>query len=302
MNVFEQYIINNHGQEGKKWLENMPNLVAQYEVKYGLSNLTPVNNLSINYVLTGWQQDLPIILKMSLDFSALKQEAEALEALKHANVPKLINYDDGLLLMTRIIPGITLKEYINSKSQKIKDSNKRIAISCQIIKSIQQKFIAKVHNFPHIEDQLRILDQNIASLPNSYLIKARELRDKLLKSAKDKQISQILLHGDLHYENIILHYENIILAVDDDNEQEKWLAIDPKGVIGYPINEVWATIINIEHDSQYIAEYFNFDLMEVREWYFVHLMLVACWVVEDKGNPQHFLKYAAEALKLISDK
>jgi streptomycin 6-kinase len=35
----------------------------------------------------------------------------------------------------------------------------------------------------------------------------------------------VLLHGDLHQDNI--------LSQGDD-----WLVIDPKGVIGFPINEI----------------------------------------------------------------
>ena len=54
------------------------------------------------------------------------------------------------------------------------------------------------------------------------------------------------------------------------------MVIDPKGVIGYPINEVWAFIIDIEKDTEFIANYFKFNLQEVRNWYFIQLILAIC--------------------------
>jgi streptomycin 6-kinase len=66
MNEFEKNIINLYGEEGKKWLNNLPKLTAQMASKQGLSDLKPVKNLSYNYVLSGHQNSKPIILKLHL--------------------------------------------------------------------------------------------------------------------------------------------------------------------------------------------------------------------------------------------
>src|SRR5439155_2704170 len=87
-----------------------------------------------------------------------------------------------------------------------------------------------------------------------YLEKARYFRDNLLENSVP-----VLLHGDLHPENILQNGKD-------------WVVIDPKGVIGPPIHEVWAFIMDFETDTQFVADFFAFDLQEVREWYFVHLM------------------------------
>ena len=80
MKNFEQNIINLYGEKGRKWQQNLPNLVAQLANTYRLSNLKPVNNLSYNYVLSGFQGSKPIILKLGLDIDGFKREAAALTA------------------------------------------------------------------------------------------------------------------------------------------------------------------------------------------------------------------------------
>lgn len=84
------------------------------------------------------------------------------------------------------------------------------------------------------------------------------------------------MHGDLHHDNII----------SDGND---YLVIDPKGVIGHPIHEVWAFAYNIDHDLQYIAQAFAFPLEDVVKCYFVHALLAACWCIEDNSDPSLFL-------------
>lgn len=76
----EKNIINLYGEQGKKWLTSLSEVTARIAIAHGLSNLQPVNNLSYNYVLSGFRGPQPIILKLSLDTDDLKREALALKA------------------------------------------------------------------------------------------------------------------------------------------------------------------------------------------------------------------------------
>jgi streptomycin 6-kinase len=121
------------------------------------------------------------------------------------------------------------------------------------------------------------------SIPDAYLKKARKLQDQLLKtSAADS-----LLHGDLHYDNILQN--------GDD-----WVVIDPKGVIGSPMNEIWAFVMDIERDIPFIAHYFNLRTQDVFNWYFVHVILAICWNLEDNIDANLFLNLAVKAYKYVS--
>ncbi len=82
MNAFETNILGLYGEKGKLWLSRLPNLVHQFEDLWELTLLEPVANLSYNYVLTGFQDEEPIVLKLSLDSQGLEREASALDALK----------------------------------------------------------------------------------------------------------------------------------------------------------------------------------------------------------------------------
>lgn len=69
MKKLEENIINLYAEQGKQWLVNLPQLIARSEITYGLSHLKPFENLSYNYVLSGFQDVQPIVLKVGLDSS-----------------------------------------------------------------------------------------------------------------------------------------------------------------------------------------------------------------------------------------
>ena len=167
---------------------------------------------------------------------------------------------------------VSLKEY---------SSDNKIAIACSVMSKLHRASIPKMHQFPNIKDQLKALDKEW-DLPKTYLQKARKLRDKLLQNPEP----QILLHGDLYHENIL-------------QNDKQWVVIDPKGVIGYPINEVWIFAMNTEQDTKFAANYFGFKLQEVRSWYFVQLILAICWNLEDGIENELFFKLADKAYSLV---
>lgn len=71
-------------------------------------------------------------------------------------------------------------------------------------------------------------------------------------------------------------------------------------MIGSPMNEIWAFVMDIERDIPFIAHYFNFRTQDVFNWYFVHVILVACWNLEDNIDANLFLNLAAKAYKYVS--
>ncbi|MCX4083855.1 streptomycin kinase [Rickettsia hoogstraalii] len=57
--------------------------------------------------------------------------------------------------------------------------------------------------------------------------------------------------------------------------------------------------MDIEKDTEFVANYFVFKLQEVRSWYFVQLMLAICWNLEDGIENELFLKLADKAYSLV---
>ena len=278
MNIFQSNIINIYGEKGEAWLTELPELVSAISLRLDLRDLKELTNLTYNYVLSGFQSDNPIILKLGLDNEALAREAFALRCFEGCGAVNVLAEDKGMLLLERAVPGTSFKSYFPDKALE------SCKISCGVMKKLHLPAprLRETSHFPHIKDWLTALDKDWA-IPDGYLTKARKLRHQLLQKAKP----DVLLHGDLHHDNILQN--------GDD-----WVVIDPKGVIGSPMNKIWAFVMDIERDIPLIAHYFNFRTQDVFNWYFVHVILAACWNLEDNIDASLFLRLAEKAYKYVS--
>lgn len=90
MNTFHSNIISIYERKGKEWLDELPGLVSAISSKMGLRDLREVTNLTYNYVLSGFQGDNPIILKLGLDNEALAREV--ISPRKYGHLPKLLSF------------------------------------------------------------------------------------------------------------------------------------------------------------------------------------------------------------------
>ncbi|MCF6764778.1 phosphotransferase [Thiotrichales bacterium 19S3-7] len=278
MQTFKNNILAIYAQEGQRWLDLLPSQVQIIKNQYHLSNLQPVKNLSYNYILKGFQADKKIILKIAIDKEALEKEANALEAFQGVGVPKLYVREKNFLILEQVLPGSTLKDYFPSKEFN------SIEIFCTVLKNLHRINLPKKHGFQSIEKWLVALDHDY-DIPMMYLAKARALYRELLRT----QPTQILLHGDLHHENILKHHN-------------QWIAIDPKGVIGDPAFDVCAFIRNpipdllglnnpkdiINQRINSCAKLLNLSKMRIYDWFFVEAVLSWLWNLEDNLDPSYF--------------
>jgi streptomycin 6-kinase len=277
ISIFETNILSIYKDKGHAWLKALPGIVGELSQRYGLSDLTPVSNLSYNYVLLGLQGDQPVVLKIGLDEAALRQEAAALRVFAGYGAVRVLAEDSGVLLLERAVPGDSLKASSLSSEEKIR-------ISCQVMKRLHEAPFPGESEFSSMKEWLELLDKEW-DMPPEYLHKARKLRDRLMR----KSSQPVLLHGDLHHENILKH-------------GKEWVVIDPKGVIGSPIHETWAFVMDVDKDPEFIAPYFGFNLQNVCDWHFVHLVLAIWWNLIDGVTPHLFLERAAQSYLLTSDK
>ncbi len=280
MKNFQKNIVNVYGDRASIWLAELPQTIGKIAKKYDLSDLIMVPNLSFNYVGRGYQNSKPIILKVGLDHKALKKEAHCLSIFaKHRGV-KVLVIDDGVLIIERAIPGLSLKDYFPKRDHEA------VNILSSVIKELHSAQGYEDHDFYRIEDLVKTLDKEIP-IPKKFLSKARFLRDKLLGSVRDS----VLLHGDLHHDNI--------LKSGDD-----WVIIDPKGFIGDPVFEICAFLSNpipelldskkpneiINQRILLCAESLGFSEQRIRDWHYVHSVLCWAWQLEDHLNPHHFIR------------
>jgi len=113
----------------------------------------------------------------------------------------------------------------------------------------------------------------------------------------------VLLHGDLHHENIL------------SAERQPWLAIDPKGILGEPAYEVGPLLLNQLPESltepelkrllarrlDQLAEALGFEHERLRSCGLAHSVLSAWWSLEDHGHGWEGAIACAEILDTLKE-
>jgi len=276
INSFEKNIQNLYGEAGKAWLLEIPSILAKVSRAWNLDNLKPYKNLSYNYVLSGFQKNRPVILKLNPKPENLQKEANALKAFTGYGVTSILAEMDGALLIEKAQPGHSLKTYFPHRDDKA------IQIVCTAIQKLHQAPMPNNAIFPSISNWLSGLDKNW-DIPNQYLNKARTLKNQLLET----MVTPVLLHGDLHHDNILANNNG-------------WLIIDPKGVIGESAYEIAAFIRNpipellslpnakaiITHRIKTFSQLLKLDEQHILQWCFVQAVLCQIWALEDNNTEQ----------------
>jgi streptomycin 6-kinase len=151
MNDLKKNIISMYSDEGKQWLDSLPEITTKIAKEHNLSGLTPVNNMTFNYIASGYQNDKPIILKIGLNSKALAKEASCLKAFaKHAATGVLAT-DNNMIIMERSVPGTTLKEYFPVKDIEA------TTIFCSVLNELHSANVPDKHDFYHVKDLLNSL-------------------------------------------------------------------------------------------------------------------------------------------------
>ena len=278
MDQFRKNTIALYGKHGKDWLERLPAIRAAISKKYQLSALNPVSNMSFNYVCSGMQNEKPIMLKLGFDQQAFSKEADCLQAFEQYGSAKVIATEPGMIIMQKLDPGMTLKSYFPQKDDQA------LTILCKTILQLHKAQIPKHHHFFPLKKILSILDQDL-DIPQKLLDSARALRDDLLLSTK----KEVLLHGDLHHENLLQHGND-------------WKVIDPKGFIGDPLFDLCAFILGpipellqqnnrtglIQKRIKICAHELQAPQQRIQDWLYVKSVLGWAWCLDDNMAPDYF--------------
>jgi len=237
------------------------------------------------YQVTRSTDQMLLILKIGADEKSVAQEASSLRNYNGKVAVRLYEADEkNCALLTELLsPGTDLKELFP------KHDDMAIQITTQVINQLHGAAISDVPTLPSLQAWMGDFSCS-SGLPAWYLEKAKKLLKKLISSAE----KTLLLHGDLHHENIL------------KSDSGGYLAIDPKGIIGDATYEPIPFLLNpmpeilsypaIEklwhHRIQLFASLLGFEKARFREWSFVHAMASAGWAVEDKQDPKPWLKLA----------
>jgi streptomycin 6-kinase len=263
----------------RQWHAEIPGRIEKLGLTLNLSGIEPLCSSAWYYVVTAFQRRdsgmVPVVLKLGCDNEIIKQEMITLQLFQDSSrcVRLLdVDIDGGALLLERIIPGVSLKSLFPGRDEEAAGD------IVKVMQSLHAVPVPVYSDIPTIADWLLDLQTDHVSLQH-LLPKARKLAQSLVAT----QQKPVLLHGDLHHDNILLSSDNV------------WIAIDPRGVIGEPAYEVGSFIRNPmpellqQHNVKEIlarrlkvfANLLAIDQDRLKQWSYVQAVLAACWALED---------------------
>jgi streptomycin 6-kinase len=268
-----------YGEQGNQWIKDLPGIIEALSQHWQLSNISHVANMTYNYVAKATTNtNQPVILKISCDKASIDNEKNALLYFDGNATVKLLDYNDKYhaMLLKQAIPGVSLKLLYPAEIEYVMDSY------AYITKTLHSRPLPNQYSYRHIRDWLQAID-NISrdQFPVGMLDQAITLKNQLLATISH----EVFLHGDLHQDNII-------------KNNNDWLAIDPKGIVGDPEFEMAAfDFIHADefHLTTEIKSLFNeriellankskLNAARIRNWVFVRLVLSAVWSIEDNTD------------------
>ena len=287
------------GAKGKKWLENLPQIIKSYEEKWELKVLSPLH-LSYNYVAPADLLDgKHAILKISFpDNHEFITELEALKFYAAKGSIKIERADikNGVMLLEKAVPGLRLREIIEERKQ--------ISYASQVLKDLHRPIHSDYpYKFPTIAAWTKVFARH----KKAYSGKSNPVPSWMFKKAEEifnqylgEKTEQVLLHGDLHSDNIL-------------SSERGWLSIDPKGIIGEREFELGAYLRNpycdfpkgsnykkLETDRiLHFSEELGFDKERLQNWAFACAVISLLWFLEDEKYFNEIYVQNAELLNEI---
>ena len=292
---FIQHVLRMNGEEGQAQLERLPAILTRCEQRWGLTLSPPFAHLSFNYVAPATRLDgTQVIVKVCTFSDEFLPQWEALRFFDGHGIVQLLAYDaeDEVLLLEDLQPGTLLST--------VEDDEKATAIIASVMRQLWRPMLRE-HSFPTVEkwgkgfEHLRsYYEGGSGPFPPRLLEEAEKLFAELSASSAEL----VLLHGDLHHENILAA------------QRQPWLAIDPKGLVGEAAYETGALLRNeltrvfeapkprhvMERRVDQLADELGFERARIRGWGLAQAVLSVWWGIEDSGEFNEEVLACAELL------
>ena len=197
------------------WLERVPELVAQCTAEWGLTLGEPYESGAAGYTVRAELADgTPAVLKIIYPHREAEHEADALELWDGNGAVRLVARDDErrAMLLERCEPGTYLAAV---------GPDTALDVLIDLLPRLWQ---------PAGEPFRTLVDEAawwVECLPDQWEHSGRAVERRLVDAAVDvlqalahSQGEEVLLHQDLHGENVL------------SAQREPWLVIDPKPLVG----------------------------------------------------------------------
>ena len=200
----------------------------------------------------------PVIVKREPDPELLHREYETLSRMA-GTACRVYDRAGDLLLEERILPGTSLREQKNPET--------RLEVLARILENLHT---------PETEGKT-YLDWLDTACEHTKIPSLKEMGEKARRICRElfaKYPDTVLLHGDLHHDNILRRWDG------------SYGVIDPKGIIGPAILDLPRFLLNepldaVPFDMLWLAGRLGYPVADIRGAYYVEAVLANLWLAED---------------------
>ena len=270
-------------RHGMSWLERLPDLARECRERWELvgdgtfpDTFRYVELRHVEPVRT--RDGAAAVLKLAPNVSG---ELAALEWFSGHGAVRVLAADParGAMLLERALPGTALRELAAH------DEEAATAAAADLMGALWRPAPAD-HRFETVREWGEDLEGRAAGL-------YAELCDSMGEP--------VVLHGDLHHDNVLR------------SGRDGWLAIDPEGVVGEREYETgallrnpWPGLLDLPHPGRILrrradqlAEALDLDLERVRGWAYAQAVLAGVWFEQDGHDPA-FMRACADLLEPLT--
>jgi len=300
--LFLTNIRNSFHQDGEAYLAVLPDLIEEARQRWVLSDITPVENLSFNYVAYAMRSPShsgrgqgegkgEVVLKIGVPHRELFSEMAALRLFNGEGCARLLEADEarGMFLLERVRPGVMLAT--------LEDDDQRTHIAVDVMTRLWREaptglpLIPLTAWFDALRDVRPSFGGGTGPFPEKLFTRVEETLPRLFAESAPPH----LIHGDFHHFNIL-------------SSGQEWIAIDPKGVVGPPEYEVGPFLINpwfslsdgtsprvqTERRLAILSERLGFPRRHLLDWATCFAVLSAWWDTQPDGTGGEYSLHCAE--------
>lgn len=273
------------GDGGRRWLAALPRVAEETMREWQLSPAGPLP-LSMNWVSRVRRADgSTAVLKLGVpEAGHLADEAAALAWFGGCGAVRLLARDDarGALLLEEARPGDQVRDLVPGRDEQA------TAALAGVMRRLHRPVPEGTDpGLPELAGRQASFDGYLRRFPGAGPIPRRlvERAAGLFGDLCASATGRVVLHGDLHHDNVLAA------------QREPWLAIDPHGVVGDTGYEVGALLYNpdpsgtddtvldlAEARAEQLADGLGIPLDRVLAWGFVQAVLSEVWSAEGDGT------------------
>ncbi|GAA4589629.1 streptomycin 6-kinase [Actinoplanes octamycinicus] len=281
--TFARQVAECWGADGIRWLAALPETANEVLRDWDL-RLDRMYPLSLNWVTRVRRADgSAAVLKMGVpEGGHIAGEAVALEFFGGHGAIAVLAHDRarGALLLEEAAPGVPARSLVPDRDEAA------TATLIEVIRRLHRPAPPGIP-IPELAARRASFDGHLGRfpgddpLPRHLVERAGHLLTELCATATER----VVLHGDLHHDNVLTA------------DREPWLAIDPHGVVGDPGYEIGAMLYNpdpMDDDDtvlklvpariEQLADGLGMPIERVVAWGFVQAVLSEVWNAEGVGK------------------